>query len=89
MLGATGLATVLMVLRLILGAGEIDLPGLSIGLGRGAGMWVAFVAAALALAGAYLNLRELGGAGSDRPTAGSRLLTDDVIDPPPPPPPAV
>ena len=66
MVAATGIATALMLLRLILGAGDLELPGVTYELGRGAGMWVGLLAAALALAGAVLELRA-----SDRPRAGS------------------
>ena len=51
LLGATGLATVLMVLRVIVGAGEIA----SYDLQRGAGMWSGLLAAVMAFAGAVLN----------------------------------
>ena len=79
----TGLATVLMFIRLLLG-GHDDL-------NRGPGMWVAFFAAAAAFAGAFMNFNESGGKLSD--------LTDidklrdafkgagGASTPPPPPPP--
>ena len=40
MVAATGIATALMLLRLILGAGDLELPGVTYELGTGAGMWV-------------------------------------------------
>ncbi len=55
LLGATGAATILMVVRLVLGAGEITTPGMTFDLQRGPGMWVAFLSAAVACAGAALN----------------------------------
>jgi hypothetical protein len=87
----TGLATLLMLLRLILGAGDVQtLNGTEVGLDRGIGMWVAFLAAAIALGGAVMNFTQSGGKLSD--------LTDmdkmrgafkggSVGSAPPPPPP--
>jgi hypothetical protein len=57
LLAATGAATALMVVRLILGAGEIERPGITYELQRGPGMWVAFLSAAVAFGGAALNRR--------------------------------
>jgi hypothetical protein len=51
---ATGVAAALMIVRLILGAG--DEPGLGT-LDRGQGMYIAFLAAAVAFAGAISNYR--------------------------------
>src|SRR5262245_41368529 len=53
----TGLATILMFIRLLLGGRE--------DFGRGPGMWVAFLAAAVAFAGAFLNFTQSGGTLSD------------------------
>lgn len=59
--GATGLATLLMLLRLLLGGGTDQRIGNQVvTLGRGAGIYVALLAAAAALAGALLNLRAEG-----------------------------
>jgi hypothetical protein len=89
LLAATGLATLLMLLRLLLGAGDGGIEGLD--LDRGPGMFVAFLAAAVALAGAVLNYTAAGGNLKDltdidklkqafnRPGGGAA---------PPPPPPA-
>ena len=84
MLGATGLATLLMLLRLLLGSGydEVD---------RGSGMFVAFLAAGAALAGAVLNFTSAGGNLKDL-TDLDKLKsafggTDAGRTPPPPPPP--
>jgi hypothetical protein len=53
----TGVATALMLLRLILGAGEIELSGGSkVELSRASGMYFAFFAAVAALIGAVMNL---------------------------------
>ncbi len=57
----TGLAALLMLLRVILGAGE----ELGFDLDRGPGMWVAFIAAAVAFAGAVMNYTSSGGKLSD------------------------
>ncbi|MEJ6720728.1 hypothetical protein [Ilumatobacter sp.] len=57
-LGATGLATLLMVLRVILGA-RLDFAS------RGIGMYGALVWAGIAAAGAYLNFQASGGELSD------------------------
>jgi hypothetical protein len=51
---ATGVATALMILRLVLGAG--DEPGLG-ELDRANGMYIAFLAAAVAFGGAISNFR--------------------------------
>jgi hypothetical protein len=60
-LGAATLATLLMLLRVILGGGADQRIGnQDVTLGRGAGMFIALVAAIAALVGALLNLREEG-----------------------------
>ena len=59
LLGATGIATILMLLRVILGAGEIVRPGITYDLQRGPGMWVGLLAAAMAFGGAFLNYRSV------------------------------
>lgn len=91
---ASGLATLLMIIRLALGGREdfID---------RGIGMYLAFVWAAITLAGAFLNFQASGGELSDLTNmdkmkasfdkSGSTTAattTDDAEMPPPPPPPA-
>ena len=59
--GATALATLLALLRVVLGGGADQRIGnQDVSLGRGAGMYVALVAAAAALAGALVNLRAEG-----------------------------
>jgi hypothetical protein len=88
----TGLATLLMLIRLILGGGEEA----GFDLDRGAGMWVAFVAAAVALAGAVMNFTASGGQLSDLTdldklrrsfNAGKGGGSRPGSAPPPPPPP--
>jgi hypothetical protein len=87
----TGLATLLMLLRLILGAGDEA----GIDLDRAAGMWVAFIAAAIAFGGAVMNFTRSGGKFSD-PTDTEKMRgafragrTGSTPPPPPgsPPPP--
>lgn len=56
-LGSTGLAAVLMLLRLIMGGGSQS----GVDLDRGAGMYVAFIAAAAALGGAIWRYIDSGG----------------------------
>ncbi len=64
--GATALATLLMVLRLILGAGADQRIGnQDVTLGRGPGMIIALLAAAAALGGALMNLRAEGDSVTD------------------------
>jgi hypothetical protein len=79
----TGLATILMFIRLLLG-GRNDF-------GRGPGMWVAFLAAAAAFAGAFLNFTQSGGTISDLTDVdrlrGSFNGSGGRSAPPPPPPP--
>jgi hypothetical protein len=84
LLGATGVATLLMLVRLLLGSGHD-------GIDRGAGMFVAFLAAAMALAGAVLNFTASGGRFKDL-TDLDKLKrafggTTRTAPPPPPPPP--
>ena len=68
LLGATGVATVLMVVRVILGAGEI----VTFDLQRGPGMWAALLAAVLGFAGAVTNYRTRATA-SEAPPPSARL----------------
>jgi hypothetical protein len=86
----TGLAALLMLIRLILGAGD----ELGFDLGRGAGMWVAFFAAAVTFAGAVMIFTESGGKLSDvtdieRLRSALRIGSGERASssaPPPPPP---
>lgn len=83
LLAATGLATLLMLIRLIIGPGD--------GLDRGAGMYVAFVAAAVALVGSVMKFTESGGNLSDLTDTGKLRNAFDRPGggaPPPPPPPS-
>jgi hypothetical protein len=88
----TGVATLLMLIRLILGAG--DEAGFE--LDRASGMYVAFIAAAISLAGAVMNFTSTGGRLSDLTDmdkmrdafkGGSDDSVDEGSPPPPPPPP--
>jgi hypothetical protein len=82
LLAGTGLATLLMVIRLLLGADTND----AVELSRASGMYVAFVASAVALAGAVINYRESGGTFKDLTDLGSWAPTSkDPLAPPPPP----
>ena len=96
LLGMAGLATLLMLLRLVLG-GRSEI---GIDLDRGIGMYLAFVWAAIALAGAFLNFQSEGGDIKDLTDMdklksafddGKRGTTgtggSDMPPPPPPPPP--
>ena len=67
LLGATVLATVLMVLRVALGAGEL----LGYDLQRGPGMWAGLLAAAVSLAGAAMN-RRVGATAAEAPPPSAR-----------------
>jgi hypothetical protein len=86
LIGAAGLATILMLLRLILGA-RFDFAD------RGIGMYGAFVWSAISLVGAYLNFQASGGNLKDL-TDVDKLKSsfakegggDDAAPPPPPPP---
>lgn len=80
-LGATGLALLLMLLRIILGA-RFD------GADRGIGMYLAFVWAAVSAVGAYMNFQASGGELSDL-TDMDKLkssFNQGGADTPPPPP---
>jgi hypothetical protein len=55
LLVVTAVATGLMLVRLIIGAGEIDSGGTDLNLDRASGMYVAFLAAVVSLAGALMN----------------------------------
>jgi hypothetical protein len=84
-LGATGLATLLMILRVILGA-RLDFAS------RGIGMYGALVWAGIAAVGAYLNFQASGGELSDLTdidklkASFSGGSNDDGGTMPPPPP---
>jgi len=93
-LGATALATLLMLIRLILGGGSEGAGGFSVDLDRGAGMYVAFICSVVALAGAVLGFKESGGELSDltdmnklKSAFGAGGRAGEVPPPPPPPPP--
>jgi hypothetical protein len=80
LLAGTGLATLLMLIRLLIGA---DTDGVD--LNRSSGMFVAFIAAAVALAGAVIAYRETGGTFKDLLDVDSwRSSGSDPLPPPPP-----
>ena len=90
-LGGAALATLLMLIRVIIGGGADQRIGnQDVTLGRGAGMFIALIAAIAALVGALLNLREEGDSVSaifssfskPRPKAGEM---DEGGQPLPPP----
>lgn len=84
-LALTGLAVLLMLLRLILGGRDL---GFGIDGDRGIGMYGAFVWALVAGAGAYMNFTESGGELShltDMDKLKSSFSDDDGDTPPPPP----
>jgi hypothetical protein len=89
----TGLATLLMLIRIILGGGSEGAGGFEVDFDRGPGMYVAFVAAIVALVGAVLNYKESGGDLNDlkdfNKIKGAFNKPGDATPPPPPPPPAV
>ncbi|MEM9040851.1 MAG: hypothetical protein AAGD33_13215 [Actinomycetota bacterium] len=95
LLGATGLAGVLLILRLIFN--PIDDGGIDLDVGRGVGMILSVIAGLVAAAGGAMKFTESGGdfndltdldkvraqfGGSDGTTPGA------PVTPPPPPPPA-
>ena len=89
-LGATGLATLLMLIRIILGGRDL---GFGIDGDRGIGMYGALVWSGIALGGAFMKFTESGGDIKDL-TDMDKLKgafdgdSDGGDTPPPPPPPA-
>ena len=90
---ASGLATLLMLIRIILGGGSEGSGDFSVDLDRGTGMYVAFVAAVASLVGAVMGFRASGGDLNDlkdfNKIRGAFDKGDATPPPPPPPPPAV
>lgn len=86
LLAATGLATLLMLIRLLIGSG-FD------GIGRGSGMYLSFIASAVALGGAVMNFNGSGGSLKDLTDLEKLKRSFDAspegAPPPPPPPPPV
>jgi len=88
-LAATALATLLLLIRVLFNPG-ID------GGGRGMGMYLTFIGAAVALAGAFMHFQASGGNIKDLADvnklkasfANSASGDDDALPPPPPAPPA-
>jgi hypothetical protein len=86
---ATALAALLMLIRLIIGAGDFA----GIDLNRAAGMWVAFFAALIAFAGAVMSFTSSGGKLSDltdidKVRGAFKGSGRGSTSAPPPPPPA-
>ncbi len=88
-LAASGLATLLMLLRIILGGRDV---GFGIEVDRGIGMYGALVWSAVTLAGAFMTFQASGGELSDLTDVDKLKQSfsgdDDAAPPPPPPPPA-
>jgi hypothetical protein len=87
---AGGLATLLMLLRLLIGGREL-IPGLDAD--RGIGMYLSFVWAAVTAVGAFMSFRESGGDIKDLTDMGKlknsfSARADGEGAPPPPPPPS-
>jgi hypothetical protein len=87
LLAATAVSLLLLLLRIIFN------PGVPDGIDRGTGMYLAFVAAIVATAGAYMNFTAAGGNLNDlkdmdklKSSFGSGKSDSEL--PPPPPPPA-
>lgn len=60
-LAATGLATILVLLRVVIGHG-VDIPaGANLSIGRSTGLWLALIAGIIATAGAFLGFQAAGG----------------------------
>ncbi len=85
-LGASGIAAILMILRILLG-GRSEL---GIDLDRGSGMYVAAIAAIVTAAGAFMNFQASGGELSDLTDMDKlkQSFSDSDDGTPPPPPPA-
>ncbi len=85
-LAATALATLLLLIRVLFN------PGIGDGGGRGMGMFLTFIGAAVALAGAFMNFQASGGNVKDltdvNKLKASFAKGDAGNDMPPPPPPA-
>lgn len=81
-LGLSGFATLLMLIRIIMGA-RFDFAD------RGIGMWGALIWSVISLAGAVMNFQAAGGTFSDLTDIDKlKGLTGSDTPPPPPPPPA-
>jgi hypothetical protein len=89
-LAATALAALLLLIRVVFN------PGIGEGGGRGVGMYLTFIGAAVALAGAFLNFQASGGDIKDLADVNKLKASfskgasddDDALPPPPPAPPA-
>lgn len=97
LLAATGLAAVLLLLRILFNPieGKDSIEALGGSVGRGIGMYLSFIAAAVALAGSVMGFKESGGDLNDLKDINKIKAAFDQGDgsggstpPPPPPPPA-
>jgi hypothetical protein len=95
MLAATGLAALLLLIRLLFNPTEIDTFVEAAGgsVGRGIGLILSVVAGLAAFAGAFLGFKESGGDFNDlkdmNKIKGAFQGADDSAPPPPPPPPGM
>jgi hypothetical protein len=87
-LAATALGALLMLLRIIMGGGSESAAGFSVDLDRGAGMYLAFIAALAAAAGGVLGFKESGGELSDLKDFDKLKSAFDKDGGTPPPPPS-
>jgi hypothetical protein len=88
LLVTTGVGTLLVFIRLLVPTLGEDIPA-EVSVSRGAGLWLSFVSAAVALAGAVLKYRESGADLRGLASAGNRgsgLGRSDRRSEPPPPP---
>lgn len=93
---ATGLGAVLMLLRLLIGGGSEGSGGFEVDLDRSTGMYLSFIAVAVAVVGGVLNFKESGGDLNDlkdinklksQLTGAGDAPAGSTPPPPPPPPP--
>jgi hypothetical protein len=101
LLATTAVGTVLVFIRLLIPTLGEDIPD-EVDVSRGAGLWLSFVSAAVALAGAILKHRESGGSlagltnvnrrdtgfGQSEPMSAPPPPPVTGSEPPPPPPPS-
>ncbi len=89
LLATTAVGTILVFIRLLIPTLGEDIPD-EVDVSRGAGLWLSFLSAAVALAGAILKHRESGGDLRSLTNVNRRSSGFDRSEPPsaPPPPPA-
>jgi hypothetical protein len=91
---ATGLGTLLMLIRLILGGGSVGNSVVSVDLDRGVGMYLGFIACAVAAVGAFMGFTASGGKLNDLKDVNKLKASFNqggggTPPPPPPPPPSM